>query len=116
MSRDDPFGLSEDRERTRIRLVGTPVARSPTPAIYSAPINHTRAHPNGLVNAFAPLLEFAPELESALPPGDPEALRVRLLDELIRARDRAVAQGSALTLRSTRHGAARPPGRANRSS
>ena len=32
MSRDDPFGLSEDRERTRIRLVGQPMPRAPMPA------------------------------------------------------------------------------------
>ncbi len=56
----------------------------------------TAPHPNPLVNAFAPLLEFAPELESALPPENPEALRTRLLDELVRARDAAVAGGSPL--------------------
>ena len=31
MSKDDPFGLSEDRERTRIRLVGSPMPRAPVP-------------------------------------------------------------------------------------
>ncbi|RWO32183.1 MAG: type VI secretion system protein TssL, partial [Mesorhizobium sp.] len=41
-------------------------------------------------------LEFAPELESALPPENPEALRTRLLDELVRARDAAMAAGSSL--------------------
>ena len=50
-----------------------------------APVKRSRAHPNVLVNAFAPLLEFAPELESALPPENPEALRTRLLEELVRA-------------------------------
>jgi type VI secretion system protein ImpK len=97
MSRDDPFGLSEDRERTRIRLVGAPVTRAATPAPSSIPIDHARTHPNPLITTFAALLEFAPELESALPPGDPEALRTRLQDELIRARDRAVSDGSPLS-------------------
>jgi type VI secretion system protein ImpK len=60
------------------------------------PVKRSRAHPNGLVQAFAPLLEFAPELESALPPESPEVLRTRLLEELVRARDAAVASGSSL--------------------
>ena len=42
------------------------------------------------------MLEFAPELESALPPENPEALRTRLLEELVRARDAAMAAGSSL--------------------
>ncbi|PTE10911.1 type IVB secretion system protein IcmH/DotU [Mesorhizobium helmanticense] len=96
MSRDDPFGLSEDRERTRIRLTGAPMPRPMAPLLPGAPIKRSRAHPNALVNAFAPLLEFAPELESALPPENPEALRTRLLDELVRARDTAMAAGSSL--------------------
>ena len=96
MSKDDPFGLSEDRERTRIRLVGSPMPRAPIPSVPGAPLKRSRAHPNGLVNAFSPLLEFAPEMESALPPENPEALRTRLLDELVRARDAAVAAGSSL--------------------
>lgn len=93
MSRDDPFGLSEDRERTRIRLVGPPMARQQAPG---AAFKRARSHPNALVNAFSPLLEFAPELESALPPENPEALRTRLLDELARARDAAMTSGSSL--------------------
>lgn len=97
MSRDDPFGLSEDRERTRIRLTGAPMPRGPAPAMPAGgPIKRTRAHPNALINAFSPLLEFAPEMESALAPDSPEALRTRLLDELILARDAAVAAGSPL--------------------
>lgn len=99
MSRDDPFGLSEDRERTRIRFVGQAMPRE-LPAMPagapSAPLKRSRAHPNALVNAFAPLLEFAPELENALPPENPETLRTRLLDELVRARDAAVAAGSPI--------------------
>ncbi|RJT40570.1 type VI secretion system protein TssL [Mesorhizobium waimense] len=96
MSRDDPFGLSEDRERTRIRLTGSPMPRPMAPLMPGAPVKRARAHPNALVNAFAPLLEFAPELESALPPENPEALRTRLLDELVRARDTAMAAGSSM--------------------
>ena len=69
MSRDDPFGLSEDRERTRIRLSGAPTPRAmPLPASGVTAKRSSRSHPNALVNAFAPLLEFAPELENALPP------------------------------------------------
>lgn len=95
MSRDDPFGLSEDRERTRIRLTGaTPRPMAPlTPGV---PVKRARAHPNMLINTFAPLLEFAPELESALAPENPEVMRTRLLDELVRARDAAMAAGSSL--------------------
>ncbi|MFK0689354.1 type IVB secretion system protein IcmH/DotU [Mesorhizobium sp. IMUNJ 23033] len=96
MSRDDPFGLSEDRERTRIRLTGSPMPRPMAPLLPGVPVKRARAHPNALVNAFAPLLEFAPELESALPPENPEALRTRLLDELVRARDTAMAAGSSM--------------------
>lgn len=95
MSQDDPFGLSEDRERTRIRMVGTPMPRAPMP-FTAAPLQRARAHPNKLVNAFSALLEFAPELENALPPENPEVLRTRLLEELVRARDTAVASGSSL--------------------
>ncbi|KQU69787.1 hypothetical protein ASC75_06450 [Aminobacter sp. DSM 101952] len=95
MSQDDPFGLSEDRERTRIRMVGTPMPRAPMP-FTAAPLKRARAHPNKLVNAFSALLEFAPELENALPPENPEVLRTRLLEELVRARDTAVAAGSSL--------------------
>ena len=96
MSRDDPFGLSEDRERTRIRLTGAPAPRPMAPLLPGAAVKRARTHPNGLVNAFAPLLEFAPELESALAPENPEALRTRLLEELVRARDTAMAAGSSL--------------------
>ncbi|MEJ6784833.1 type IVB secretion system protein IcmH/DotU [Aminobacter sp. Piv2-1] len=96
MSQDDPFGLSEDRERTRIRMVATPMPRAAAVPAASAPARRLRNHPNKLVNAFSALLEFAPELESALPPDNPEALRTRLQEELVRARDTAVAGGSSL--------------------
>jgi len=53
MSRDDPFGLSEDRERTRIRLSGAPTPRAmPLPASGVTAKRSSRAHPNALVNAF----------------------------------------------------------------
>ncbi|WP_297971699.1 type IVB secretion system protein IcmH/DotU [uncultured Amaricoccus sp.] len=55
-----------------------------------------REHPNPLIAAFGALLAFAPELESATAPGDPETLRTRLLDGLIAARDAAVARGVSL--------------------
>ncbi|WP_054312735.1 type VI secretion system protein TssL, long form [Mesorhizobium sp. 1M-11] len=95
MSRDDPFGLSEDRERTRIRLTGA-APRPMAPLAPGVPVKRARAHPNILINTFAPLLEFAPELESALAPENPEVMRTRLLDELVRARDATVATGSSL--------------------
>lgn len=56
-----------------------------------------RPHANPLVTAFAPLLEFAPELERAAPPAQPEILRQRLQAGLIEARDAAVALGQPLT-------------------
>ena len=90
MSRDDPFGLSGDREKTRIRLVnvaprqpapGQPRREQPSYSLepQAASVKSSRAHPNSLVAAFASLLEFAPELESAVAPENPEALRTRLL-------------------------------------
>ncbi|MBZ9669087.1 type VI secretion system protein TssL, long form [Mesorhizobium sp. ES1-3] len=95
MSRDDPFGLSEDRERTRIRLAGA-APRPMAPLAPGAPVKMARAHANTLINIFAPLLEFAPELESALAPENPEAMRTRLLDELVQARDAAMVAGFSL--------------------
>jgi type VI secretion system protein ImpK len=92
---DDPFGLALDRGRTRVR---PPPAAAPAPQQpgSGSPPARSRRHPNPLVNAFAPLLEFAPELENALPPSDPEALRVRLHGELTASRDAAVAAGVPL--------------------
>lgn len=107
MSRDDPFGLSGDREKTRIRLVnvaprqpapGQPRREQPSYSLepQAASVKSSRAHPNSLVAAFASLLEFAPELESAVAPENPEALRTRLLGALVAARDTAIASGSSL--------------------
>ena len=106
MDKDDPFGLSDDVGRTRIRPVKkqrqqpAPQAQRREPQNYGhqpAPaqhIRHGRAHPNALISAFSQLLEFAPELEAATAPDDPETLRTRLQHGLTDARDQAVASGS----------------------
>jgi type VI secretion system protein ImpK len=111
---DDPFGIGNDAGRTRIR----PVARTPSGAATGHPVQpgatggsatasvpqarapraaRTRPHPNPLIAAFSPLLELAPELERAAAPSEPSALRARLLDSLIAARDAAVAAGVPLS-------------------
>lgn len=92
MVKDDPFGLSADTGRTRVRpAAGAPRRSSSAPA---GPVPRpSRSSGNPLVNAFSSLLEFAPELEDAVSPGDPEALRARLHDELTAARDLGVASG-----------------------
>ena len=99
MGQEDPFGLGEDRGRTRVRPPpSAPPRGAPGPmAMGGLPPPRLRSHPNRLVTAFAPLLEFAPELESALSPGDPEALRARLQGELLAGRDAAVAAGVPLS-------------------
>ena len=95
MSQEDPFGLYEDRGRTRVRPPpGAP--RRAAPAEAGAVPVASRDHPNPLVGAFAALLAFAPELETPTAPSDPETLRTRLLDGLIAARDGAVARGVTL--------------------
>ena len=132
--KNDPFGLSNDAGRTRIR----PIKRSDAPATannqpppdirassprpqspqqtqsytasgresqsygqspgQAAPrIRHARAHPNPLIACFSALLELAPELERSTPPAQPSALRVKLQDNLIDARDAAVGMGIPLT-------------------
>ncbi len=115
-NKDDPFGLSNDAGRTRIRPVrsdrpqapasgarpvvpGTIDARLTEPRMAErgqARVLHARAHPNALVSAFAALLEFAPELERAAAPQSPDTLRARLHDNLIEARDKAIASGVPL--------------------
>ncbi len=124
--KDDPFGLSSDAGRTRIRPVagarplppiqpqggqtwGAPpppqqpafgsFGGGPAFAAPSAPARPRgqRPHANPLVAAFAPLLELAPELERAHPPAQPEVLRQRVQGALIDARDAAVALGQPLT-------------------
>lgn len=120
--KDDPFGLSNDTGRTRIRpqradraagataspTAGQPPGRDPynrnsqgsQAAGHGEPaprLRQTRTHPNGLVSAFAPLLELAPELERAAPPARPDVLRVRLQSNLTEARDTAVGMGLPLS-------------------
>ena len=136
---DDPFGLSNDAGRTRIRPVksNTPATTpqrptfgaDPTPpqqgyggqpsggqgyggqpfggqgGFGSPPPDYppqggrgpkprlTRVHANPLIVAFSSLLELAPELERALPPSNAEALRLRLQENLIDARDSAIGMG-----------------------
>lgn len=140
---DDPFGLSNDVGRTRIRPVksNTP-ATTPQPPTFGAERPQppqpyggqgyggqssfgnqtfgggpgggfggppqetgqrgpkprlTRAHSNPLIVAFASLLELAPELERASPPANAEALRLRVQENLIDARDSAVGMGVPMT-------------------
>ena len=121
--KDDPFGLSSDAGRTRIRPVSGAGQRPASPPTYGAPqapggafgsfgggafggaapppgparLRGQRPHANPLIAAFAPLLEIAPELERAAPPGQPDVLRQRLQGSLIDARDAAVALGQPLT-------------------
>ncbi|MBP7241246.1 type IVB secretion system protein IcmH/DotU [Amaricoccus sp.] len=92
MSGEDPFGLSEDFGRTRIRPPPPSAARRAA-AEPAAPVVRDRAHPNPFVVAFGPLLEFAPELEAAQAPDDADLLRVRLERELVAGRDAAVTAG-----------------------
>jgi type VI secretion system protein ImpK len=114
--KDDPFGLSNDAGRTRIRPVradrpgaptaqGVPPSRGAGPQGYTPPpvaergprLRVSRAHPNPLVAAFAPLLELAPELERAHAPARPDVLRLRLFSNLTEGRDAAVGMGVPLT-------------------
>lgn len=134
---DDPFGLSNDAGRTRIRPVksSTPATTPQPPTFgaerpqpqqpyggqtyggqqyggqsYNQPFGSpadtgqrgpkprlTRAHPNPLIVAFASLLELAPELERAMPPANADALRLRVQENLIDARDSAVGMGVPMT-------------------
>jgi type VI secretion system protein ImpK len=126
-NKDDPFGLSSDAGRTRIRPIGgaaqdrpaapyapptaAPYTPPPTPqpafggfggpafggASAPRPRGTPRAHANPLVAAFAPMLEIAPELERGTPPAQPEVLRQRLQGTLIDCRDAAVSMGQPLT-------------------
>jgi type VI secretion system protein ImpK len=123
--KDDPFGLSNDAGRTRIRPVksdrtaSTPMPARPThggePAYNPAPgyggaptgqaqpggrgprLRTSRAHANPLIVAFAGPLEIAPELERAMPPANAETLRLLLQDNLIDARDASIGMGVPMT-------------------
>src|SRR6476469_9357758 len=91
MPSEDPFGLFDDKGRTRIRPAASAGYAPAAPA--AGVTRRLRSHPNVLVNVFAKLLEVAPELEAALAPGDAEVLRTRLMGELATARDAAVSAG-----------------------
>ena len=104
MVKEDPFGLSAESGfgitdgdgRTRVRpLPAQSAAARPEPRLAGI-IRPARASANPLITAFASLLEFAPELEVAVAPGDPEALRARLLAELTAGRDAAVTAGEPI--------------------
>ncbi|MGL4238480.1 type IVB secretion system protein IcmH/DotU [Tabrizicola sp.] len=118
---DDPFGLSNDAGRTRIRPVKSnqpaTTPQRPTFGANTSPASGygspqpdyppqggrgpkprlTRAHANPLIVAFSSLLELAPELEQAMPPGNAEALRLRLQESLIDARDASIGMGVPMT-------------------
>ena len=112
MTKDDPFGLSNDAGRTRIRPAksqrqpASPTRRSASGAMAprlpddGAPIERVRqmrANDNALIMSFSALLSFAPELERAQAPDNAEVLRARLLENLTFARDAVVGLGVALT-------------------
>ena len=112
MTKDDPFGLSNDAGRTRIRPAKSqrqPVARTrgsspvatsgdiPYDSTQTERIRQTRASDNPLIESFSALLGFAPELERAQAPENAEVLRARLLENLTFARDAAVGEGVPLT-------------------
>ncbi|ETX30230.1 type IVB secretion system protein IcmH/DotU [Roseivivax isoporae] len=109
MTKDDPFGLETDAARTRIRPRVQDRPAQPQPAVAahwggatdapgrSVRLRGGRASGNPLVNAFAPLLGLAPELERATPPNAPDLLRNSLLDGLTYSRDAAVTAGVPLT-------------------
>lgn len=116
--KDDPFGLSNDAGRTRIRPMRGDRPQAPatagkppqpqrggeagyggSPKYGSDPsprLRQSRIHPNLLVVAFAPLLELAPELERAAPPTRPDSLRIHLQASLTEARDAAIGMGMPL--------------------
>jgi len=95
MSREDPFGLDADRGRTRVRPPPGGAVRA-APRVAAGMAVPPREHSNPLIAAFGSLLAFAPELESATAPSDPETLRTQLLDGLVTARDAAVGRGVPL--------------------
>ena len=106
MSDEDPFGLENDAGRTRIRPRPAARQNQSTPRHDqvvmpegggSVRLRGGRASDNPLVNSYAALLGFAPELERAVPPENPDLLRLRLHENLTYARDAAVTAGVTLT-------------------
>lgn len=102
MSGVDPFGLPDDLDKTRIApTTRTPLDQTEQVAIRNTPVtarHAARNHPNTLIVAFADVLEIAPELENVKGPSDVEGTRIRMLTELTRARDNAVASGHSLSV------------------
>lgn len=101
MTKDDPFGLETDAERTRIRPAKAPPKPPPEIALVavdaSARMRPGQASDNPLISAFSILLGLAPQLQSAQAVENPETLRARLLDNLNYARDSAVSSGIPLS-------------------
>ncbi len=105
MTKDDPFGLENDKGRTRIRPVkrerSRPTAssnRAGGKLAATAPerLQQTRTGDNPLISAFSVLMGIAPELERATAPQNPDILRARLLENLTFSRDAAVNRGVPL--------------------
>lgn len=102
MSRDDPFGLETDAGRTRIRPKRAAPQAPPISVQHagtgdgSSRMRQSRATDNPLLSSFGMLLGLAPELDGAQQVESAESLRVKLLDNLIYARDGAVSQGVPL--------------------
>jgi type VI secretion system protein ImpK len=110
MTDEDPFGLYAQGDRTVV-IRPQPGGRRPVqpatpfgdlPAAATAGDAFPAAGPplpahagrNPLLWAAVPILSLAPLLRSPRPPGDPEGLRARLLDELNRYREAARAAGA----------------------
>lgn len=96
---DDPFGLSNDAGRTRIRPVASARPAAPVqgaPRSDSSPPKRPRTVENPLISAFSMLLELAPALENPDPPSAVENLRVQLHTQLVQSKDEAVRQGASI--------------------
>ncbi len=79
MVRDDPFGLSEDRGRTRIRLAEPPRHAPQSGAV--APLQPRAAPEPAGQRLRRRCSNSRRNSKTPPPPGDPETLRTRLLDE-----------------------------------
>ncbi|MDW3224240.1 MAG: type IVB secretion system protein IcmH/DotU [Paracoccaceae bacterium] len=96
MSDDHPLGLRRSASRTKIRSIGqgTPPPAA-SGAVASTPMTGPTRRPttNPFFEAFGEVLDVIPDLSRAEPPSDPETLRLKLHDRILRGRDRAVALG-----------------------
>lgn len=97
MNKDDPFGLAHDPGLTVIRPVefghGAQKPSAVPVAMADAP---KRVHDNKIIVAFAHVLDVSQDLRQVRAPDDPEALRIRLLEDITRARDMAVSDVGSL--------------------